>query len=529
MAGSRSEPRVFFPWERRRGLRSLFGRARARQALLVVGGVVGVLDAARASSARPPTCGRRAPRSRARSRGHRAWRADHDRACPASLADLVAAGYLSELSARRVGAAAACELPGHAATRGVRRVERRPRRRARRARSSGVRTGGAEARGRAVTCCKEKRDENEMRQRRKPAARRRRARVARLDARRAGHRHHDHRRADGGHLDRRHGRRRRRRTSAPPRRRATPIRRPRCSGRRAPGRRLPDGRAAQGGEGPRHGLQPRRTRGATRSSSSCDADEITCTSPGPTTRKGRTTTSASRRPTCRRKASDRAVGRAQSSHARRATRALAARGLTLIEIIVVLAIVALVTGVAIGGSMQLPRRGCAGSATMIASAIKVGVHAGDGDVARPAPRHGPRPAEDLARGERRADARAVEGHDGGRRRRAVTEAEQAGARRRASRSSRGRPSRSRASRPSRRTASATTRRRARAASRSQRGITFRAVQTTHDDKPRTSGRAYLYFWPGGRPSARRSSSASATRDDGLPTLTLARRAAHRAR
>ena len=32
----------------------------------------------------------------------------------------------------------------------------------------------------------------------------------------------------------------------------------------------------------------------------------------------------------------------------------------------------------------------------------------------------------------------------------------------------------------------------------QRGITFRAVQTTHDDKPRTSGRAYLYFWPGGR-------------------------------
>ncbi len=31
-----------------------------------------------------------------------------------------------------------------------------------------------------------------------------------------------------------------------------------------------------------------------------------------------------------------------------------------------------------------------------------------------------------------------------------------------------------------------------------RGITFRSVQTTHDDAPRTSGRAYLYFWPGGR-------------------------------
>ena len=32
----------------------------------------------------------------------------------------------------------------------------------------------------------------------------------------------------------------------------------------------------------------------------------------------------------------------------------------------------------------------------------------------------------------------------------------------------------------------------------QRGITFRSVQTAHDDAPRTSGRAYLYFWPGGR-------------------------------
>jgi general secretion pathway protein H len=30
-----------------------------------------------------------------------------------------------------------------------------------------------------------------------------------------------------------------------------------------------------------------------------------------------------------------------------------------------------------------------------------------------------------------------------------------------------------------------------------RGITFRNVQSVHDDEPRTSGRAYLYFWPGG--------------------------------
>ena len=29
------------------------------------------------------------------------------------------------------------------------------------------------------------------------------------------------------------------------------------------------------------------------------------------------------------------------------------------------------------------------------------------------------------------------------------------------------------------------------------GVQFRSVQTTHDDEPKTSGRAYLYFWPGG--------------------------------
>ena len=32
----------------------------------------------------------------------------------------------------------------------------------------------------------------------------------------------------------------------------------------------------------------------------------------------------------------------------------------------------------------------------------------------------------------------------------------------------------------------------------ERGIKFREVQTAHDDQPRKSGRAYLYFWPGGQ-------------------------------
>jgi general secretion pathway protein H len=32
----------------------------------------------------------------------------------------------------------------------------------------------------------------------------------------------------------------------------------------------------------------------------------------------------------------------------------------------------------------------------------------------------------------------------------------------------------------------------------ERGISFREIQSIHDDHPRTSGRAYLYFWPGGQ-------------------------------
>lgn len=31
-----------------------------------------------------------------------------------------------------------------------------------------------------------------------------------------------------------------------------------------------------------------------------------------------------------------------------------------------------------------------------------------------------------------------------------------------------------------------------------RGITFREIQTAHDTDPRKTGRAYLYFWPGGQ-------------------------------
>src|SRR5579862_4621990 len=48
------------------------------------------------------------------------------------------------------------------------------------------------------------------------------------------------------------------------------------------------------------------------------------------------------------------------------------RGLTLIELIVVMTLIAVITGAVLGGSMQLPSSRLRSSATLIASAIKVG-------------------------------------------------------------------------------------------------------------------------------------------------------------
>ncbi len=93
---SKREPMVFFPWERHRGVRSLFIRARARQVLLVVC----ALTAFAWLRARQRHVSQvRATRATITRTIYAigAWRADHDRGCPGSLADLVSGGYLSEL------------------------------------------------------------------------------------------------------------------------------------------------------------------------------------------------------------------------------------------------------------------------------------------------------------------------------------------------------------------------------------------------------------------------------------------------
>lgn len=95
MADRRNEPRVFFPWEKRRGLRSLFGRGRVRQTVVVLGAAsVFVLLHVRERHAAEV----RATRAEITTadRAVSAWRADHDRACPGSVADLVSGGYLHQ-------------------------------------------------------------------------------------------------------------------------------------------------------------------------------------------------------------------------------------------------------------------------------------------------------------------------------------------------------------------------------------------------------------------------------------------------
>lgn len=117
MAIQRGEPRVFFPWEKRRGVRSLFGRARARQALLFAGGVAAffvlrqrerrVADVRATRAEITTTIGAVA-----------SWRADHDRSCPASLADLVSGGYLHEVPRDAWGRPLRVTCPGRRHPRG---------------------------------------------------------------------------------------------------------------------------------------------------------------------------------------------------------------------------------------------------------------------------------------------------------------------------------------------------------------------------------------------------------------------------
>ena len=178
--------------------------------------------------------------------------------------------------------------------------------------------------------------------------------------------------------------------------------------------------------------------------------------------------------------------------ARRALR----RGLTLIEIIIVMTIVALFVGVAVAGSNQLPSARLRRSATMISSAIKVAYTRAtatsrdlrlvmDLDQRKIWLEESDSPM--LAQAKDKSASGGADPMDAAER---AAIAEQA-------RIMAGPPipkprfhpievygfgdvEGGKGGKPL------------------QRGIVLRSVQTTHDDQPRKTGRAYLYFWPGGR-------------------------------
>jgi general secretion pathway protein H len=192
--------------------------------------------------------------------------------------------------------------------------------------------------------------------------------------------------------------------------------------------------------------------------------------------------------------------------------------LTLVEILVVISLIAVVSGVAIAGSMQLPSARLRRSATMIASAIKVAYTRAtatsrslrlvmDLDQQKVWLEESRRPmlvqsagasafagAEAITQAEKEALSASLtimQGPPVPKPRFAPIEAYGFGD---VESGKGGKPL--------------------------QAGITFRAVQTTHDDAPRTSGHAYLYFWPGGRTEMASIELRIGQSDEDVRTMTI---------
>ena len=111
MSGRRDNRSVFFPWEQRRGISALLGRGRARQALLALA-AVGLFMVLRARERHAGEV--RATRATITTtmKAVAAWRADHDRSCPGTLADLVADGYLHRVPRDAWGHSLRVACPG---------------------------------------------------------------------------------------------------------------------------------------------------------------------------------------------------------------------------------------------------------------------------------------------------------------------------------------------------------------------------------------------------------------------------------
>ena len=109
--------KVFFPWERRRGVFGILGRARVR---LVVAGVVALLGFIWIRSREERAAGVRATRATITTAHDAiaAFRADHGGACPKELGELVASGYAAEVPIDAWGRPLRLTCPGRRDPRG---------------------------------------------------------------------------------------------------------------------------------------------------------------------------------------------------------------------------------------------------------------------------------------------------------------------------------------------------------------------------------------------------------------------------
>lgn len=113
----RQASRVFFPWERRRGLLGLLGRARVRL-VLSLGLTFAVLLWLRGREQRAAAV--RATRASITTLSRAVWsyRADHAGGCPRALGELVSGGYARELPVDGWGRPLRLTCPGRKDPRG---------------------------------------------------------------------------------------------------------------------------------------------------------------------------------------------------------------------------------------------------------------------------------------------------------------------------------------------------------------------------------------------------------------------------
>lgn len=113
----RGSAKVFFPWERRRGVYGVIGRARVR----IVASVIAVVTVlAFMHSREERSAGIRSTRASITTmyRAVSAYRADHAMGCPRELGELVAGGYARDVPVDAWGKPLRLTCPGRRDPRG---------------------------------------------------------------------------------------------------------------------------------------------------------------------------------------------------------------------------------------------------------------------------------------------------------------------------------------------------------------------------------------------------------------------------